>query len=145
LGVPPVALTVAAPLGNPHSEFSTLENAADGPGASVTVALAVAVQPPQVTVTVYMPAEILVAVWVVCGGTVLHRYAHAAVSTRAVPSECPQCSSVDVAETVRTPTVNTSDADPEQPDALVTVTLYVPGVVTVIVSVLAAVLHKYVE
>ena len=60
----------------------------------------------------------------------------------AVPSESPQCSSVDVAVTVNVPAVTTTDADPEHPDASDTVTLYGPPVVIVIVSVVAAVFHK---
>ena len=41
----------------------------------------------------------------------------------AVPSECPQCSSVDEAVAVNEPAATVNEAVPEQPDALDTETL----------------------
>ena len=92
--VPPLAVTVALPLLCPQPG-DVLLIIAIGPPGLLKITLHVAVHiPPSVTVTVYVPAGILVTVALVCAGVVLHTYVYGTplpplADTVALPLLCP--------------------------------------------------------
>ena len=59
---PPVAIAMAPPFAFPQVELTTLEIETEGPAKLFITAVAVVMHAPQETVTVYVPAERLIAV-----------------------------------------------------------------------------------
>ncbi|MBL0238322.1 MAG: hypothetical protein IPQ02_17455 [Saprospiraceae bacterium] len=120
-----------------------------GFGSTVNVRLAVPVHPfASVTVTLYVPAALTLILCVVA--VVDHKYVNGAVPTLAfavnvllVPAHI--LVSPVIVTTGFGSTVNVRLAVPVHPFASVTVTLYVPAVLTLILCVVAVVDHKYVN